>query len=69
MKEYAIWLGMTYVITSQREIYQNWQKCKICTEMHETLGIYAIPGDINQLLVTMMQNINVWTHLAPTGHN
>ena len=23
MKEYAIWLGMTQVITSQREIYQN----------------------------------------------
>ena len=20
-------------------------------------------------LVTMMQNINVWTHLAPAGHN
>ena len=28
-----------------------------------------IPGDINKLLVTMIQHINVWTHLAPTGHN
>ena len=25
--------GMTYVITSQREIYQNNQKCEICAEM------------------------------------
>ena len=37
--------------------------------MQWMFGIWAIPGDINQLLVTMIQNINVWTHLALTGHN
>ena len=36
---------MTYVITSQREIYQNRQKCEICTEMQWTFGIEAIPGN------------------------
>ena len=30
---------MTYVITSQREIYQNNQKYEICTEMQWMFGI------------------------------
>ena len=30
---------MTYVITSQREIYQNNQKCEIYTEMQWAFGI------------------------------
>ena len=33
MKYHGFWLGMTYVITSQREIYQNNQKYEIYTEM------------------------------------
>ena len=62
MKEYAIWLGITQVITSQREI-NNWTRnMKINLECSERLVF-------KPFLVTMMQNINVWTHLAPVGHN
>ena len=62
MKEYAIWLGMTQVIASQREIY-NWTKnMKFNLECSELLVF-------KPFLVTMMQNINVWTHLALVGHN
>ena len=34
-----LWLGMTHVITSQQQIYQNRQKCEICTGMQWTFGI------------------------------
>ena len=62
MKEYAIWLGMTQVIASQREI-NNWIKnMKFNLEYSERLVF-------KPFLVTMMQNINVWTHLALVGHN
>ena len=62
MKEYAIWLGMTQVIASQREI-NNWTRnMKFNLECSERLVF-------KPFLVTMMQNINVWTHLALVGHN
>ena len=62
MKEYTIWLRMTQVITSQREI-NNWTKnMKFNLECSECLVF-------KPFLVTMMQNINVWTHLALAGHN
>ena len=62
VKEYAIWLGMTQVITSQREINKWTRNMKFNLECSEHL-VFKL------FLVTMMQNINVWTHLAPAGHN
>ena len=62
MKEYAIWLGMTQVIASQKEI-NNWTKnMKFNLECSE----HSV---FKPFLVTMIQNINVWTHLALVGHN
>ena len=60
MKEYAIWLGMTQVITSQREI-NNWTRnMKFNLECSERLVF-------KPFLVTMIQNINVRTHLVLVG--
>ena len=60
MKEYAIWLGMTQVIASQREI-NNWTRnMKFNLECSEHLVF-------KPFLVTMMQNINIGTHLVLVG--
>ena len=46
-----LWLGMTYVITSQREIYQNNQKCEICvTVLGSPCYLTWLPDDGRQAI-------------------
>ena len=61
MKEYDIWLGMTQVITSQREI-NNWTRNM---NFNQKCNEHLV---FKSFLIIMIQNINVWTHLALVGH-
>ena len=62
MKEYAIWLGMTQIITSQREI-NNWTRNMNFNQKCDERLVFK------PFLITMIQNINVWTHLALVGNS
>ena len=59
---------MTYVITSQREIYQNNQKYEIYTEMQWMFGILPIIDDINQLSWNLITFGTCWPQELPVEH-
>ena len=61
MKEYAIWLEMTQVITSQREI-NNWTRnMKFNLEYSERLVS-------KQFLILLTNYHDIWSHLVLVGH-
>ena len=68
MKEYAIWLGMTQVITSQREI-NNWTRnMKFNLEYSERFYIQAILDTINQLPWHLITFGTCWPQELPVEH-
>ena len=59
---------MTYVITSQMEIYQNNQKYEIYTEMQWMFGIWPIIDGINHLSWHLITFGTCWPQELPVEH-